>query len=414
MKKRTLVILLSIVLLLSISMLVGCAGSGDADQEVENVAGAATVTSEPILDIAQWREQFPSHVETFKMNAARSEHYSYLETYPWLRTIYEGGGFAKGYESARSHAYAVADVNATPRISEKSPANCFACKSPNYPITEARDGAALYTRPFFEENDKMTYSVACYDCHLNDPGRGKENSSLLNGGGFLGSIRTHFNEAFEGTEPATAACAQCHNEYYFDPETKAVTLPKGLISPEEIYNYYQTFSFSDYTSPSTGTEHLKVQHPEFQVHEDTAHAKKGMTCASCHLERKRSNQGEYVSHNVTNPVRSEIIRKSVCAPCHSGDSALQLIKDAQERTKAQTAAVAERLAAFNQRFGYAVSSGRLSDDTLVQLRSLNREATWYWDWVFVENSNGAHHPEQAKWCLDKANALLEQAEALLP
>ena len=38
-----------------------------------------------------------------------------------------------------------------------------------------------------------------------------------------------------------------------------------------------------------------------------------------------------------------------------------------------------------------------------------RDAQFYWDFVFVENSNGAHNSKLTYACLDKAQELTEQA-----
>jgi len=413
MKRLFGVLLLVAILLVGAYMVSGCSSDEAAVDDADDAVASLVDAGDPILDPAHWRSSFHSQFESFSKNAERGDYYSYLEAYPWLSTIYEGSGFAKGYYSARSHAFTVADLNDTARINEKSPASCLSCKSPEYAIAENRKESNLYGLTFFDVRERMTHPVTCYDCHKNEPGRGKVGGTLPYEGGYVGSIRLHFDEGFPGEESANAACGQCHNEYYFNEE-RAVTLPAGLYDPTEIYQYYQDLSFVDYTSPSTGTGHLKVQHPEYQVYIGTVHDQAGLTCATCHMEKLRNNDGQFTSHRITNPVESETVRKSVCIPCHPGESSLELIADAQKRTKAQTAAVAERLAAFNKRFAAVVSAGRLSDEQLAQIRSLNREATWYWDWVFVENSHGAHNSAQAKDCLDKANALIEQAEALLP
>jgi len=414
MKCRTTLLICALVCFSFVVLLAGCSVDAD-DTNLESDAAATfeVGAGEPILDSSHWQSAFPTQVATFKLNDKRSEYHSYLEAYPWLSTIYEGGGFAKGYNSARAHPFAVTDVNETPRISEASPSACFGCKSPQYPIAEARDASGLHAKSFFDVRDQMTQTVSCYDCHLNEPGRGKTGSSLPYPGGFLGSIRIHFNDAFSDVAPANAACGQCHNEYYFNAD-KAITLPVEMTDPGDIYAFYQSIEFVDYTSTSTGTGHVKAQHPEFQVVAGTVHDRAGLTCASCHLAKTTSNKGQVTSHTITNPLESATIRNSVCLPCHPGTTSITLIEEAQTRTKAQTAAVAERLAAFNVRLGSLVAAGSLSDAQLSEVRALNREATWYWDWVFVENSHGAHNPAQAKACLDKADALLAQAEALLP
>ena len=60
----------------------------------------------------------------------------------------------------------------------------------------------------------------------------------------------------------------------------------------------------------------------------------------------------------------------------------------------------------------AVEGGNYSEEELNAIRSLNRDAQFYWDFVFVENSEGAHNSKLTHACLDKAEALIAQANAL--
>ena len=60
----------------------------------------------------------------------------------------------------------------------------------------------------------------------------------------------------------------------------------------------------------------------------------------------------------------------------------------------------------------AVEGGEYSEDELNAIRALNRDAQFYWDFVFVENSEGAHNSKLTHACLDKAEALIAQANDL--
>lgn len=60
-----------------------------------------------------------------------------------------------------------------------------------------------------------------------------------------------------------------------------------------------------------------------------------------------------------------------------------------------------------------VADGTLAGDRLTQLQGLHRTAQFYWDFVMVENSEGAHNPELTFETLDKAEAAVDQALSLL-
>jgi nitrite reductase (cytochrome c-552) len=91
-----------------------------------------------------------------------------------------------------------------------------------------------------------------------------------------------------------------------------------------------------------------------------------------------------------------------------------MIEGVQGHYRQRRVEVGERLAVFNDAFAAAIESGSLDDARLLEIRALNREAQWYWDWMFTENSDGVHNPVQSRECLDRAEELIGQAEALLP
>ena len=57
----------------------------------------------------------------------------------------------------------------------------------------------------------------------------------------------------------------------------------------------------------------------------------------------------------------------------------------------------------------AVESGAYTEEELDAIRAVARDAQFYWDFVFVENSEGAHNPSLTNECLDKAEALTDEA-----
>ena len=61
----------------------------------------------------------------------------------------------------------------------------------------------------------------------------------------------------------------------------------------------------------------------------------------------------------------------------------------------------------------AVAGGETSEETLETVRKLHREAQWFFDFCYVENSEGAHTSELSMSCLDTSEAKIEQALALL-
>ena len=67
---------------------------------------------------------------------------------------------------------------------------------------------------------------------------------------------------------------------------------------------------------------------------------------------------------------------------------------------------------MTERLAKAVEEGELSEEDLEAVRSLARDAQFYWDFVFVENAEGVHNPKLTDYCLDRAADLCNQALAM--
>ena len=67
----------------------------------------------------------------------------------------------------------------------------------------------------------------------------------------------------------------------------------------------------------------------------------------------------------------------------------------------------------NTKLAAAIEAGSLPGDVIAGIKNLDRAAQFYWDFVYVENSEGAHNSALSRQCLDKAEALADQALALL-
>ena len=153
---------------------------------------------------------------------------------------------------------------------------------------------------------------------------------------------------------------------------------------------------------------LKTQHPEFEtvlgkgsVHGGT------FTCADCHMAKETNDKGEtYRSHNLVSPLASETIQAN-CAACHSDLAGF--VHGIQEKMVGRTVAIGENLKTLTDRLAEAVASGKYTDEQLADCRALNRKGQWYWDFVFVENSNGAHNSRLDNRCLDMAEAFINAA-----
>ena len=363
----------------------------------------------------EWEGLYPDQVATYRMNdenAPGDAKHDYLQLYPELNTMYKGYAFALDYDEAASHTYSLESVSNTLRTIEKEQlANCITCKTPQFTALVNSEGDEVYTQKFNDTIGQFTEPISCYNCHENDP----EGTVRVTGQYFVRSLGDDIENA-----PAEAeVCGQCHNEYYFDPETKVTTNPyTGLaaMSPVQILKYYDDLGYSDWTHPDTGAGLIKAQHPEFETLyggiTQPHMVELGYACSDCHMgEQTREDGTDYTSHYWRSPLENQELIDSTCSTCH--DDLAGEIAEIQAASEERVNAIAAKIETYINELAAARNAGTLSGDALAQAQQLHREAQFYWDFVMVENSEGAHNPDLANYTLDLAEAAVDEGLALI-
>ncbi|WP_300820901.1 ammonia-forming cytochrome c nitrite reductase subunit c552 [uncultured Oscillibacter sp.] len=369
-----------------------------------------TGTAVKVTTAAEWAQQYPDIYASYLANSENDSVHDYVADYPMLSKVYEGMAFNKYYSSARGHVYTIEDVTETGR--PHALANCFSCKTPDFTAKVNELGDAAYRISFEDMQAQVNEPISCYNCHANTPGE-------------LVVTHTYLSDAMGRdlmkVDAENLSCGQCHVEYYFNPATKATSLPYTSLetmAPDAILSYYNDTSvegqpFADYTNPRTGVRQIKVQHPEFETFMGPGSQHAGdYTCADCHMGQAVNAQGEtYVSHTWTSPLDNQALIDSTCSACHA--DLRKETEELQEAMERRTYAVGYELERLTDTLAEAVESGAYTEAQLDEIRELARSAQFYWDFVFVENSEGAHNSKLNNECLDKAEDYFNQAMVLL-
>ena len=378
-----------------------------------DVEAPEATSKDGTVNAQDWAAVYPYISVSWGNNRDNSYVTDYLEQDPYLVNIYEGYGFAKDYGSARGHEYCLEDVAKTQRPHPK--ANCLTCKTPDLHKKIAEEGVGVYGMDFEEVMAQTTNNVNCYTCHGDDGGNG----------GKLEVTHQYVNEALgehvADIKPATLSCGQCHIEYYFTPADSEAMMPYDSVeamTPEAILAYYDGMEYKDGTGfydwiqESTGTHLLKAQHPEMETVLQGKHAA-FLSCADCHMAPETTEDGvAYHNHKLVSPLESEALLET-CAACHKDVDMAAFVHGIQEKVTARETEVGNKLSGMKDKLAEAVTSGEWSEEALDAVRKLHREAQWYFDFCYVENSEGAHNSELAMRCLDTSDALIDQALALL-
>jgi nitrite reductase (cytochrome c-552) len=435
--------------------LVACAPRGEVDPGPSGEAPSKPTPTAPVAatptvekDAAgvwtaeAWKGIYPHEHETFMQNAMNDtdgnvtdpvfeERGDMVELYPMLPVIWAGTGFNKFYNEPNGHTYTLDDIRVSGRVwdaekgvfKETAFANCLTCKSADFTALYQQQGNSIFSQPMGDVSALVEEPISCFNCH--------ENSLATDAGtGSLAVTQKFFMEALGSdagkVDVASQTCGQCHNEYYFAPADKAPTNPyTGLaqMTPEAMYEYYRTAGkdgapFVDYTNPDTGTTQLKTQHPEFEFvfgGTGSSMAGRGYGCADCHMggEQVADDGTTYTSHLLISPLENKELLATSCnmgSGCHT-DLATQ-VEAWQKASEDKVMSIGAKLEDLNKKLAAAVADGSMDEAQLGAVRELNRESQWYWDYVMVENSEGAHNPKLSDDTLSKSEAAADKALAL--
>ena len=359
---------------------------------------------------AEWGVSFPREFDSWERTKQMAEntkyggsgYRDYLKTEPNMVVMWAGYAFAKGYSQARGHFHAVEDVTETVRISDKSPATCWTCKSPDVPRLINEMGAAkFYASKFDDFRDEIKNPIGCADCH--------DNETMA-----LRISRPALREAFQRMgqnidnashqEKRSLVCAQCHVEYYFKGKTENyLTFPwdNGLMADDFEKYYEQPDAHVDWTHAISGAKMIKMQHPDYELYKQGTHAFRNVSCADCHMPYTTEGGIKFTDHQIRSPLYNTA---ASCQVCHrwSADEIRERVYSIQDKTMEMRTIASEAITAAHLEIGEAKKSGA-TDAELAKPRDLVSRAQMYWDYVAAANGMGFHAPQESARVLGKAS-----------
>ena len=211
-------------------------------------------------------------------------------------------------------------------------------------------------------------------------------------------------------------CGQCHVEYYCATKM-TLTFPwKHGLKVEDAERTWEetTFPdgspFMDYAHGETGAPTYKAQHPEFEMWSQGVHARNGVSCADCHMPYERVGAAKVSNHHVRSPLEN---LNAACQTCHRQSEAelAQRIETIQSTNQALLERAAGAMTDMLDAILEAKAFGA-DEETLEEVLTLQRKATWRLDYVSSENSRGFHAPQEAARILGESIDYSRQAEAM--
>jgi len=358
-----------------------------------------------------WGKNYPreyqSYVKTkntdFKSKYNGSAMIDELEQDPRMVVLWAGYGFSKDYTQARGHYHAIDDIVETLRTGapmeeggkEPMPATCWTCKSPDVPRLMNKIGVAeFYKGGWSRHGGKVHNPIGCADCH--DP---KTMSLRI--------TRPALIEAYERTgrdisqashqEMRSLVCAQCHVEYYFKKDRENAKGVPYLTFPwdngrsaEEMEEYYDKAEFSDWTHPISKAPMLKAQHPGYETYLTGVHAKRGVSCADCHMPYKSEGGQKFTDHHIQSPLNNV---SNSCQVCHREETK-DLITDVyarQDKIRENRYKLEKMLVRAHVEAGKAWELGAKEKEMESALMDI-RHAQWRWDYAVAAHGASFHSP----------------------
>lgn len=367
-------------------------------------------------DPAVWGHNFPDEYDTWRRTTENygdtefggSGKRDKLAENPRLKTLYGGYPFSIEYNDERGHGWSIVDVVSIKRLGDKKPGTCFTCKSSdNVRMWHEMGAEKFYLTPMKELVMHAKNPISCLNCH--DP---KTMELRPANPAFLEAMKERGVDISAATrqEMRSYVCGQCHVEYYFETKEKPVLhFPwKNGLALDDIEKYYDDINFYDWTHPDSGTDMIKMQHPDFELWSTGIHSRSGVACADCHMPFKRIGSQKISNHWVRSPLMTV---NASCQSCHrwNEQELKQRVSTIQRRTRKlmdqSEIAIIDAINAIK-----AAKDAGVDDTALVEAKKLHRRAQMRWDFVSSENSMGFHSPQESARLLAEAIDFARQAQ----
>ncbi len=348
---------------------------------------------------------------------------------PYLAILWAGYPFSKDYNKPRGHFYALTDVRETlrtaaPKTAEDGPLPmaCWSCKGPDVAREILAHGEdAYFTGKWARGGPSIVNSIGCSDCHATNSKEFKAGEPALTltrpyAERAMATIDVPFDKSSRIDQQAQV-CGQCHVEYYFKGDLKAVKFPwdKGTTA-DDMEVYYDEINFSDWTHALSKTPMLKAQHPEYETWRVGTHGRNNVGCADCHMPKVTSADGtEYTEHKIGNPFDRF---DQTCATCHEQDKATLQQTVAMHKTQVNEIKLKVERQLVHAHFeAKAAWDAGVSAEAMEPILKDIRHAQWRWDYSIASHGVHMHAPDLALrtlgTALDKAaDARVKLAQVL--
>ncbi len=349
---------------------------------------------------AVWGEQFPRQFQSYirtldttfvsKYMGARNE--DELERHPEMVVLWAGYAFSRDYTEARGHYWANYDIKTTLRTGVPQPATCWTCKSTDVPRLMNEMGVdEFYAGTFHDIGNEVINPIGCQDCH--DP---TTMSLRITRPALVEAMNRRGEDIERAThqEMRSLVCAQCHVEYYFEPETNYLTFPwDNGLDAESIETNLNERGHTDWVHALSRAPMIKVQHPDYELYTTGIHAYRDVSCADCHMPYRREGGVKFTNHHIQSPLNDVA---GACLVCHGGseEELINRVYEKQDKV-VELRRRAERVLAQAHIEAKAAWDAGATEAQMEPVLEKLRSAQWRWDWIAASHGAAFHAPEES-------------------
>jgi nitrite reductase (cytochrome c-552) len=371
----------------------------------------------------QYQSYMKTKDTTFKSMYNTSGFKDVLDDQPELVILWAGYAFSKDYNHPRGHAHAVTDVQETLRTGAPmepgegpQPSTCWTCKSTDVPRLMSEMGVTeYYSHKLSDFGSEVINPIGCADCH--DP-------KTMN----LTITRPALIEAFEAMdkdinqashqEMRSLVCAQCHVEYYFDKNKEGKEGAQYLTFPWHngldglsVESYFDDIDFADWVHPISKAKMLKAQHPDYELYSTGVHAKRGVSCADCHMPYKNEGGQKFTDHHIGSPLSNV---ENSCFVCHreKKEDLMTDVFERQRKIKEGSSQLQKLIAKAHIEAGKAWELGANESEMEDILKGI-RHSQWRWDYVVASHGGAFHAPLESSRLVTSATDLIQETRISL-
>lgn len=345
-----------------------------------------------------WGKNFPREYESYMKTreVALDSGEDQLAKDPRMVILWAGYGFSREYNKPKGHANAIDDIRKILRTGAPKDANdgpqpntCWTCKSPDVPRMMKEMGVAeFYKGKWASLGHEIVNPIGCGDCHDS-----KTMDLVITRPALIEAFQRQGKDITKSShqELRSLVCAQCHVEYYFKKEGNYLTFPQDKgTTVEDIEKYYDEYNFSDWTHSISKAPMLKAQHPDYEVWQLGIHAKRGLSCADCHMPYVSEGGIKFTDHHVKSPLR--MINRT-CQVCHrqSEEELKRNVVERQQKNLELRLNAEEALVKAHFDAKAAWDKGA-TEDMMKPALKLIRQSQWRWDYAAAGHGNSFHAP----------------------